>query len=48
MSIKFDPKTIYTLYRAKKITIDGVKQAVKREWITPEQYRDITGEEYSV
>ena len=39
-------KAIRTLYRAKRITIDGVKQAVVDGIITPEDYAVITGEIY--
>ena len=39
-------KAIRTLYRAKRITIDGVKQAVMDGIITNEQYTEITGKEY--
>ena len=40
-------KAIQTLYRAKRITIDGVKQAVVDGIITKEQYAEITGEVYN-
>ena len=40
-------KAIQTLYRAKRITIDGVKQAVVDGIITKEQYTEITGEVYN-
>ena len=39
-------KAIKTLYRAKRITIEGVKQAVKDGIITAEQYAEITGKKY--
>ena len=39
-------KAIRTLYRAKRITLDGVKQAVVDEIITAAEYAEITGEEY--
>lgn len=39
-------KAIKTLYRAKRITIEGVKQAVKDGIITAEQYAEITGEQF--
>ena len=45
MSIK--AKAIKTLYRAKRITIDGVKQAVVDRIITAEEYVMITGEQYA-
>ena len=45
MSVK--AKAIRTLYRAKRITIEGVKQAVADKLITAEEYKTITGETYS-
>ena len=45
MSVK--AKAIRTLYRAKRITIEGVKQAVADKLITAEEYKAITGEAYS-
>lgn len=45
MSIK--AKAIKTLYRAKRITIDGVKQAVVDGLITIEEYTEITGKQYA-
>lgn len=45
MSIK--AKAIKTLYRAKRITIDGVKQAVVDGIITNAEYTEITGKEYN-
>lgn len=44
--MKVNKNSIRILYRAGKITIDGVRQAVERGWITPEQYTEITGEDY--
>ena len=44
MSIK--AKAIQTLYRMKRIGIDGVRQAVADELITSEEYQKITGEAY--
>lgn len=40
-------KAISTLYRAKRITIDGVRQAVEDGIITAEEYTEITGELYN-
>ena len=40
-------KAIRTLYRAKRITKDGVKQAVMDGIITESEYAEITGEAYS-
>lgn len=42
MSVK--AKAVRTLYRAKRITLDGVKQAVADGLITVEEYTTITGE----
>lgn len=39
-------KAIKTLYRAKRITLEGVKQAVVDNIITKEEYKLITGQEY--
>lgn len=44
MSVK--AKAIRTLYRAKRITLDGVKRAVIDNLITPLEYTEITGEQY--
>lgn len=40
-------KAIRTLYRAKRITLDGVKQSVADGLITEEEYKLITGEQYA-
>lgn len=46
MSVK--AKAIYTLYKvAKRITLGGVKKAVKDGIITEAEYRNITGEDYA-
>lgn len=39
-------KAIRTLYRAKRIDIDGVKKAVVDGLITEAEYKEITGKEY--
>lgn len=39
-------KAIRTLYRAKRITLEGVRQAVTDGVITAEDYEEITGEAY--
>lgn len=44
MSVK--AKAIRTLYRAKRITIDGVRQAVVDGLITEAEYAEITGKPY--
>ena len=40
-------KAIRTLYRAKRITLDGVRQAVVDTLITEAEYKTITGEDYA-
>ena len=40
-------KAIRTLYRAKRITLDGVRQAVVDKLITEVEYKAITGEDYA-
>ena len=40
-------KAIKTLYKAKRITLDGVKKAVADKLITEAEYTEITGEQYS-
>lgn len=37
---------IKRLYDQGKLDKNGVKNAVLRGWITEEQYKEITGEEY--
>lgn len=39
-------KALKTLYKANRITLEGVKQAVKDGVITKEHYLEITGKEY--
>jgi len=41
-------KAIRTLYRAKRITLEGVRQAVADKLITGAEYTVITGEDYPV
>lgn len=40
-------RAIRTLYRAKRITIEGVKEAVADGVITEVEYTEITGEKYA-
>lgn len=40
-------KAIRTLYRAKRITLEGVKKAVTDGVITVAEYKEITGEAYA-
>ena len=39
-------KAINTLYRMKRITIDGVREAVVNGLITEAEFKLITGEDY--
>lgn len=39
-------KAIKTLYRAKRISIESVKQAVIKKLITESEYVEITGKQY--
>jgi hypothetical protein len=39
-------KAIQTLYRAKRITFDGVRKAVIEGVITKEEFAQITGKDY--
>ena len=45
--MKVNANSIRILYRAGKITIDGVKNAVERGWITEVQFKEITGKDYA-
>lgn len=45
MSIR--AKAVRTLYRAKRIDLNGVKQAVTEGIVTEAEYKLITGEEYT-
>lgn len=45
MSVK--AKAVRTLYRVKRINLDGVKQAVVDKIITAVEYELITGETYA-
>ena len=40
-------RAIRTLYRAKRITLEGVRQAVENRIITATEYKTITGEAYA-
>lgn len=44
MSVK--AKAIRTLYRAKRITVEGVRKAVVDRVITDAEFEKITGEPY--
>lgn len=39
-------KAIKTLYRAKRITIEGERQAVVDGLVTPAEYKTITGMDF--
>lgn len=39
-------KAIYTLYKAKRINLDGMKKAVRDKVITADEFQQITGKEY--
>jgi hypothetical protein len=41
-------KAVQTLFRAKRISVDGVKKAVADGIITTNEYKTITGEDYIV
>ena len=34
------------LYETNKITLAGLQNAVEKGWISAEQYKEITGEDY--
>ena len=40
-------KAIKTLYKAKRITLEAVKRAVRDGIITAVEYQEITGEEFA-
>lgn len=39
-------KAIRTLYRTKRISIEGIRKAVEDGLIAPAEYKEITGLEY--
>ena len=39
-------RAFQTLYRMRRVTLDGLKQAVVDRTITAEEYQCITGREY--
>ena len=45
--MKVSVNSIRILYRAGKITIDGVKESVERGWITAADFKKITGKDYT-
>ena len=40
-------KAILTLYKSNRITLEGVKLAVKQNIITEDEYKEITGHDYN-
>lgn len=42
--MKVSVDSIRALYRGGKISLEGVRQAVERGWITPQEYEAATGE----
>ena len=44
MSIHFNKVKLY--YQKKMWSIDRVRNAVMKQWITPEEFKIITGKEY--
>ena len=42
--MKINKKSIILLYKTKKITIEGLREAVKREWITEDDFTEIINE----
>lgn len=43
--MKVNAKSLALLYRTGKINIEGVRKALKKGWITPEEFYNITGVE---
>lgn len=43
--MKVSVNSIRILYRTGKITVDGVRAAMERGWITASEFTSITGEE---
>ena len=46
MTLSAKGKAILTLYRAKRITLEGVRQAVVDKLINADEYKIITGMDY--
>jgi len=44
--MKVNKNSIALLYRTGKIDINGIRKAVEREWITVEDFKEITGQDY--
>lgn len=45
--MKVNKNSIALLYRTGKINIAGVRKAVERDWISVEDFVEITGQEYA-
>jgi hypothetical protein len=46
--MKVNKNSIALLYRTGKIDIAGVYKAVERDWISIDDFIEITGQEYSI
>lgn len=44
--MKINKNSIALLYRTGKIDINGIRKAVERKWITVEDFKEITGQDY--
>ena len=44
--MKVNKSSIALLYRTGKIDINGIRKAVERKWITVEDFKEITGQDY--
>lgn len=44
--MKVNKNSIALLYRTGKININGVRKAVERNWISVEEFFEITGQNY--
>lgn len=44
--MKVNKNSIALLYRTGKINVSGVRKAVDRDWISAEDFFEITGQEY--
>lgn len=47
MELSMKAKAVRTLYRAKRIRLDGVRKAVADGLITADEFKEITGETYN-
>ena len=44
--MKVNKNSIALLYRTGKIDINGIRKAVDRKWITVEDFKEFTGQDY--